>query len=56
MKATRRDIGSRIVQDIAWEQSRERARRQQRYLKMLMAIHAKKRAEQAPQMQGDEGL
>lgn len=55
MKATRRDIGIRMVRDIAWEQSRERARRQQRYLKMLMAIHAKKRAEQAPQRHGGEG-
>ena len=43
MKATRRDIGSRMVQDIEWEQIRERARRQQKYLKILRAIHTKEK-------------
>ena len=51
MKSTRREIGIRMVRDIAWEQSRERARRQQKYLKLLRAIRARKRAEQAPQRQ-----
>lgn len=44
MKSTRRDIGNQLMQDIEWEQIRERARRKQKYLKTLMAIHAKKKA------------
>lgn len=38
MKHTRHDIGNMIVQDIAWEHTRKRAQRQQKYLKQLKVI------------------